>query len=67
MKYLNVTIGFDLMSENPMLVLTSEKEHFGVEMERVHGQHPYPMGKLNKEKIIQLRMFINEVLKDEKT
>jgi hypothetical protein len=62
MTFLNISMGFDIFSENPKLALTGEKGVFGLEVERVHGVHPFTVGKMNKAQIISLRNFLNEVL-----
>jgi len=66
MTHLTATIGYVIAQDDPHFALFNEDRSFAIPLERVHGQHPYVCGKLNKQQIIKMRDFLNEVLSHEK-
>ncbi len=63
---ISITIGFDVVTENPLIVFQTDRKLFSCEMVRVHGNHPYPIGKMDKQSTYKLRDFLTEVIEDEK-
>lgn len=59
---MSITIGFDVVTENPLIVFQSDSKLFSCEMVRVHGNHPYPIGKMDKQCTLKLRDFLTEVI-----
>lgn len=62
-----VTIGSNIVSENPQLLIRSNNATtiFECEMQRIHGLHPFPTGMMTKHNAILLRNYLDDILQRE--